>query len=651
MATLKIIDSSGREREVNITAQPQVFGRGEDSDVVLGSRSVSRHHVRIWEDAGKVMVEDLTNGQATKLAGELVSGSFELPPGVPMEVGVFVFQIPAPEPVATEEAPAEQAPIPLLVGTRGPTKDIEIELEEGESSIGRDPNSTVAIEDPSISRMHARLQIRAGRFTLIDMRSSNGTFVNNKRIEQVDLASGDVLRFGNIEFRFLYGEPVKPAGMPRRKKLMLIGGGAIALLLIIGIAAKSCGSPPPKPTGGGTIEPQVPDEVLAEQALMRARTFIAELNWDEAEKAVDEALNHYPISPEGKKLQKKIKAERANKVLFEDATTNYEVGRLDEALEQFRRVPKDSTYFQKCKYKIGELEKKLSDYHLKEGISYFKANNFKAAHRHFTKYMELSDDNRCDRKTYQNWVKRTENNLRVERQAFTAYTLRCDKPDVEPAAPTATPEELLRAAYPERELYDIMKLYFKGKADTALLSLRKLIALTNNGKLLERAKEIELSMKIVNGKFKEGTAAVQAGDIKTAREQFRVALENDQKLMGSDLRSYYREDVGRQLSLRLYKEGLEIFNRAADNGDAKMLEKAFASWSDCLKLKPDDTDCLSGMQLLENAAEQLLQAAAEFEKRDDPRAIERWRQVVAITRPESLPYKNAKLKLREYNAE
>ncbi|NMB75889.1 MAG: FHA domain-containing protein [Myxococcales bacterium] len=651
MQKLKIIDSSGREREVEITTQPKVFGRGEDSDVVLGSRSVSRHHVKMWDEAGKVMVEDLTNGQATKLAGELVSGSFELPPGVPMEVGAFIFQLPAPEPVATEQAPTEQAPVPLLVGTRGPTKDIEIELDEGDNSIGRDPNSTVAIEDPSISRMHARLQIQAGRFTLIDMRSSNGTFVNNKRIEQVDLVSGDVLRFGNLEFRFLYGEPVRPSGMPRRKKLMLIGGGVLALFLIIGIAAKSCGAPPPKASDGGPVEPQVPDEVLAEQALMQARSFISELNWDEAEKAVETALNHYPISPEGKKLQKKIKAERANKILFEDATTNYEVGRLEEALEQFRRVPKDSIYYQKCKYKIGELEKRLGDYHLKEGISYFKANNFKAAHRHLTKYMELSDETRCDQKTYQNWVKRTEANLRVERQAFTPYVVRCDKPDVQPVAPTATPEELLRAAFPERELYDIMLLYYKGKADTALLSLRKLIALTNNGKLLERAKDIELSMKIVNGKFKEGTASLQAGDIKTAREQFRVALENDQKLMGAELRSYYREDVGRQLSLRLYKEGLEIFNRAVDNGDAKMLEKAFVSWSDCLKLKPDDTDCLSGMQLLENAAEQLLQAATAFEQRDDPRAIERWRQVVAITRPESLPYKNAKLKLREYNAE
>ena len=52
---LTVVDSSGREKEVEISSEPMLFGRGEDSDIVLGSRSVSRHHMNIWEEDGRAI--------------------------------------------------------------------------------------------------------------------------------------------------------------------------------------------------------------------------------------------------------------------------------------------------------------------------------------------------------------------------------------------------------------------------------------------------------------------------------------------------------------------------------------------------------------------------------------------------------------------
>ena len=94
MIKLTITDSSGREREIEIGPEPQVFGRGEDSHIVLGSRSISRHHMKIWEEDGKVMVEDLSGGTGITVDGEEMSGTFQLEPGADLEAGVFIFNIP-----------------------------------------------------------------------------------------------------------------------------------------------------------------------------------------------------------------------------------------------------------------------------------------------------------------------------------------------------------------------------------------------------------------------------------------------------------------------------------------------------------------------------------------------------------------------------
>ncbi|MBW1809014.1 MAG: FHA domain-containing protein, partial [Deltaproteobacteria bacterium] len=77
MAKIIMSDPSGREQEHLIESEPKVFGRGEDSDVILGSRSVTRHHMKIWEEDGAVLVEDLSEGRGLKIDGEEVSGTFD----------------------------------------------------------------------------------------------------------------------------------------------------------------------------------------------------------------------------------------------------------------------------------------------------------------------------------------------------------------------------------------------------------------------------------------------------------------------------------------------------------------------------------------------------------------------------------------------
>ena len=74
-----------------------------------------------------------------------------------------------------------------------------IELDVGETIIGRAPTNTIVLDDPAASRQHAKILVSedANRISVIDLNSTNGTYVNSERIhELVELESGDVVRIG-----------------------------------------------------------------------------------------------------------------------------------------------------------------------------------------------------------------------------------------------------------------------------------------------------------------------------------------------------------------------------------------------------------------------------------------------------------------------
>ena len=68
--------------------------------------------------------------------------------------------------------------------------------------IGRSDESEIVLLDPSVSRVHAVVEVGAGEAVVRDLGSTNGTFLNGRRIEREQLRDGDELRFGNTRMRF-----------------------------------------------------------------------------------------------------------------------------------------------------------------------------------------------------------------------------------------------------------------------------------------------------------------------------------------------------------------------------------------------------------------------------------------------------------------
>ena len=85
----------------------------------------------------------------------------------------------------------------LVLGRR------RIALEPGENILGRHPDAQVRIDQTSVSRRHARISIRAGKATLEDLDSRNGTFLHGRRLEKpAEIRDGDIIGLGPISMIF-----------------------------------------------------------------------------------------------------------------------------------------------------------------------------------------------------------------------------------------------------------------------------------------------------------------------------------------------------------------------------------------------------------------------------------------------------------------
>jgi pSer/pThr/pTyr-binding forkhead associated (FHA) protein len=85
----------------------------------------------------------------------------------------------------------------------GPERSLLIPLGEQPLHIGRGLNADLRLDEASVSRRHAIVVPRPAGARVLDDRSSNGTFVNGRRVQQAELRDGDVIVLGRITMRFL----------------------------------------------------------------------------------------------------------------------------------------------------------------------------------------------------------------------------------------------------------------------------------------------------------------------------------------------------------------------------------------------------------------------------------------------------------------
>jgi pSer/pThr/pTyr-binding forkhead associated (FHA) protein len=97
----------------------------------------------------------------------------------------------------------------VLRQIKGPGSPRDVALDLDEIVIGRALESNVSIDSPLVSRRHATLRRGDAGFTVDDLESGNGVFVNGERVQGAPLRAGDTLQIGDALFTV---QPLKPEG-------------------------------------------------------------------------------------------------------------------------------------------------------------------------------------------------------------------------------------------------------------------------------------------------------------------------------------------------------------------------------------------------------------------------------------------------------
>jgi transcriptional regulator with GAF, ATPase, and Fis domain len=92
---------------------------------------------------------------------------------------------------------------PKLLVINGALSGETFPLADGEMSIGRDPSSTVCLQDPAASRRHCLVRGEGARFCVVDLQSFNGTLVNGIHVQEQALEHGDQIAVGDTLFLFI----------------------------------------------------------------------------------------------------------------------------------------------------------------------------------------------------------------------------------------------------------------------------------------------------------------------------------------------------------------------------------------------------------------------------------------------------------------
>ena len=93
----------------------------------------------------------------------------------------------------------------LLIVQRGPGSGSRFLLDADVVTAGRHPDSEIFLDDVTVSRRHAEFHRTGDTFTVGDVGSLNGTYVNRDRIDQVSLKDGDEVQIGKYRLVFYSG--------------------------------------------------------------------------------------------------------------------------------------------------------------------------------------------------------------------------------------------------------------------------------------------------------------------------------------------------------------------------------------------------------------------------------------------------------------
>ena len=133
------------------------------------------------------------------------------------------------------DSQSENADMPALIGISSDVVGTQYILRKDKVEIGRRPSSDIVLTESSVSSMHAQIIQSEGEWKVLNLLSSNGTFVNGEKVINQVLKPGDMIAFAGSEFVFslVEDDEVEEESSSSNKFLPLVIGGVIAAGILL----------------------------------------------------------------------------------------------------------------------------------------------------------------------------------------------------------------------------------------------------------------------------------------------------------------------------------------------------------------------------------------------------------------------------------
>ncbi len=214
MWKLSVEDDQANKTLVNLVRDEYLVGRGEDANVRLTERNISRRHAQLRRSDTSWVIEDLDSYNGCYVNGVRVGGEHPLEHGDLIQLGDYRLALSDESRSATAGGAATLPAVPKsqsllgqpdrLVMLVGPTPGTEYALVGERILLGRGEECDICINHSSVSRVHAELQRLAdGRYELIDRESANGVRVNGVDLLRGFVDGRDNVQLGDVRFKFI----------------------------------------------------------------------------------------------------------------------------------------------------------------------------------------------------------------------------------------------------------------------------------------------------------------------------------------------------------------------------------------------------------------------------------------------------------------
>jgi ABC transport system ATP-binding/permease protein len=370
MFKLVICDDEGKTTIVPVIRDEITIGRKEGNTIRLTDRNVSRRHARLVREEAEFRIEDLGSLCGTKVNGEVVkSGSKLVSTGDQVVIGDYNLSIrtdvSASVPLGRQMEAGQEAgigkvvPHGRLVMLTDPTPGQEIDLTANLYVIGRSEEANCQINDPSISRAHARMDGDEGKWTISDLDSINGIQINGQKKDDYVLKAGDVIELGTVRMRFVApGEPYefKPedkvaAGEPkatvkpaRSRMPLVLGAAGILIVAAAAVAFLALRGPGASGTGDSSVAKGI-DEMSDEELIEAGKDKMQAEDWAEASRLFAAALQRNPRNKVARELKKTALGEVDAQAAFNTGLAAMEAKDWNKAVAALSSVPRSSRYY------------------------------------------------------------------------------------------------------------------------------------------------------------------------------------------------------------------------------------------------------------------------------------------------------------------